>query len=400
MENDVRAENPVVKPFFGRKTLIALAMAALLAASLTVAFADTLYIALPGIFLCLFYIGAMARNPWNLVAAFLLVGIPWLVTGSVLPGAILLGLYTALGAGATLTIYCKSPVFALAASALAFGLSALISGGQWERALPAVLALPAYLLTALAFARRERRSVVVLGGQIGLVAVVLGIAAFAVIRTEGAITKEVLLSLMERLRSGLLAIVKEVRDSVAATVAESGAELPEAFDRLFNDATLTETVRRVTNLLPGLAAALCGVIAFLGESLFRITLANAGDERAKEPGSILFMLGIPSAVVYLASLILTVALDSGSLVYAVSENLSIILLLPFFFEGLQHLVAFFVRLPAGARWFFLLLFLAFLCCLSAGVVEVLAFYAALETIFLPLRARIRRRRDTNGPDGN
>ena len=171
--------------------------------------------------------------------------------------------------------------------------------------------------------------------------------------------------------------------------------LPAVWEQLTSDDTLESLIRQITVLLPGFAAAACGVVAFLGHALLLAILQNEGDEFSKSPDAILLVLGIPSAVVYLASSALTLFLDAGTLPYAVAENLSIILLLPFCLSGLQRLIGLFLLAPKGGRMFVLVFFLALCCCLSVGAAELLALYAAFDTIFLPIRKKILKARDSS-----
>ncbi len=133
-------------------------------------------------------------------------------------------------------------------------------------------------------------------------------------------------------------------------------------------------------------------MAFFGQSLLLSFLQNENDDYAKTPDAILLLLGIPSAVVYLVSSALTLFLNSGTLPYAVAENFCIILLLPFFFSGLQRVIGLFLLAPKGGRMFFLIFFLALCCCLSVGAVELLALYAAFDTVFAPIRRKLFKAR--------
>ena len=92
-------DNAPARQFFGKPTLIAVSAMALLIASLTAAIADVFYVALPGVLLLLAYVAAFSRNPGNIILSFLLVGVPYLVTGSLLPGSLFFGTVIAVAAG-------------------------------------------------------------------------------------------------------------------------------------------------------------------------------------------------------------------------------------------------------------------------------------------------------------
>ncbi|MBQ7173590.1 MAG: hypothetical protein IJR88_05700 [Clostridia bacterium] len=378
-----------------------LSFAALALASVAVAFPDLPYISLPIAALLVAYVVLMTRRPGPILMAALSLALPgsFFFGGTLsafLPGAFFLALYVAVAAGASLTLLKKTPVFSLLASALAFGLSALVSGGLLARALPALFALPAYLLLALAHFRKERRSIQVLAAQSGFLLVALALTAAYFIKTYGALNRETILGVMDGFREQFLETLRLLRTELNATFAEAGLEIPAAVQSLLEDATLSSFVQTVTVLLPGVAAALCGVAAFFGQSLFLTIRQREDDEFAKTPDAVLFSMGIPSAVVYLVSLLLTIFLDTGSLAYAVAENLSIILLLPFCFSGFQRVIALMFLAPKGMRWLFLLLFFALSCCLSVGVVELLALYAAFDAVFAPIRKKVLSRK--NGAD--
>lgn len=386
--------------FFKDSVAAWLSFFALTLASVAVAFSDISYVALPIAALLLTYVILMTRRPVPIVMAAFALTTPGFLTGNFLGGALFLSLYVALAAGSSLILLKKTPVFSLLASALAFGICALVSGGLLSRALPAVFILPAYLLMALAHARRERRSIVVLAADAGCILVVLALVVVYFFQTYGAMNRETVLAATDAFRASLLDVLKAARDEVTLAFGESGLEIPSALKAYLEDDVLKSLVQSISILLPGLAAAACGLLAFFGQSLFLSIRQNEGDEFAKTPESILFTMGIPSAAVYLVALLLTILLDSASLPYAVAENLSIILLFPFCFAGLQRVIGFLFLTPKGMRWLFLVLFFSMACCLSVGVVELLALYAAFDTVFAPIRKKILdRRKGSNDPGG-
>lgn len=373
---------------FSHGTGVILSAAALFLASLALPFADLWYAAFPAAFLLLFYVAFCSRRVWNILTIFFLLGLSWSLSASIAPGFVILALYVSLAAGSYLILTCKTPVFSLLATALAFGGAALLSGGALARALPALFPLPAYVFLSIAYARRERRSIVLLSAQAGLLAVLLALALTWFLRTYGALDRETILSVMDGLRSDLLADLRILREELQQNFTDAGMTLPASWESLSSDETLGALVRGATVLLPGIAAAACGVVAFFGHSLLLSLLQNENDEFAKTPDAILLVLGIPSATIYLVSSALTLFLDSGTLAYAVAQNFSVILLLPFCFSGLQRLLGMFLLAPKGGRLFVLVFFLALCCCLSVGAVELLALYAAFDTIFAPLRKKI------------
>ena len=394
VSRNTKAESPE-NAFLNRRASLALAVAALFLSSIAIPFADKLYVAYPIAFLLLFYVAFCSRRIWNILAFFLVFGLCSLF-GSIAAGLVAVALYVALASGAHLTLSCKTPVFALLTSAVAFGLAALLSGGLLARALPALFPLPAYLLLSLAYARRERRSILVLSAQFGFLAVVIALAVVYFVKTYGSLDRETILSVAESFRATLFDSAKLLREELLTSFAEAELEVPAIWEKLLADDSLESVIRQLTILLPGLTALLCGLLAFFGQSLLLSVLQNEGDEFSKSSEAILLVLGIPSAVCYLAASLLLLLLNASSLPYAVAENLRLILLLPFCFSGLQRLVGLMILSPKGGRWFFLVLFLSLCCCLSVGAAELLAFYAAFDTIFTPIRAKILQSRNSSG----
>lgn len=392
--------------FFSENTAAWLSFAALVLASVAIAFPDLPYVSLPIAVLLLAYVIFMARRPAAIILAAVVLTVPGLLlTG--LPfgdvifsgfsiGVVLFALYVAPAAGSLLIFLKKTPVFSLLASAIAFGLCALISGGQLLRALPALFALPACLLLSLAHLRKERRSIVVMAAQAGFLFVVLAVVVAYFLSNYGKLDRETVLAVADQFRGELLEALKTVRNELFESFQNANLEISTSLQSLLGDDALQSLIQTLTVMLPGLATALCGVLAFLGHSLFLTVRQNEGDEFAKAPESILFAMGIPSAVVYLSALALTAFLDSATLPYAVAENLSIILLLPFCFSGFQRALAFFVIAPRGMRWLFIVFFLVLSFFLPGGVVGVLAFYTAFDTIFAPIRKKILAKKNGSG----
>ena len=375
-----------------RRASVILSVFALFIASLSLPFADLSAAAIPAAFLLLFYVAVCSRRLWNILTVFFVLGLSVSLFASVAPGLVILALYVALASGSYLILSCKKPVFALFASAIAFGAAALLSKGSLARALPSLFPLPAYLFLSIAYAKRERRSIVLVAAQAGFLAVALALAITYFLKTYGSLDRDTILSVMDGFRENLTASAKALRDELQQSFAETGVTPPAVWEQLTSNDTLESIIRQVTILLPGLVTAVCGVVAFFGQSLLLSLLQNENDDYAKTPDAILLLLGIPSAVVYLVSSALTLLLNSGTLAYAVAENFCIILLLPFFFSGLQRVIGLFLLAPKGGRMFFLIFFLALCCCLSVGAVELLALYAAFDTVFAPIRRKLFKAR--------
>lgn len=263
-------------------------------------------------------------------AAFLLSG-SYLFVGPLVT-ALAVGIF----AGAFLMTALKKPYLACFVPLLSAATAAIFTRDPLLICMALAL-LPAAALTAFASKRGMGRTSIICFGAGGLLGAALIFFAIALARTEAGFSIETVQSLLDTWKAAMLADRMEMRDAMlemlerayensGAAGTQSAESMMDYYRRLMSDAALESELTRIFNVLPGAAAAVALIEAFLGQRLLLNGYDAAGMRSLVTPESEFLVLSLPAAIVYVACMILSLIFDTSYAVPVVTaENLLVIL---------------------------------------------------------------------------
>lgn len=404
---------PVSNPWHNREALptvprehIILAVIACLLSAIGLPFCavyDWVPMALVGV--SLVYIVVMAHVPSLTTMLLLTAVVATLLGGGILGGAWLLALIVGTAATTFLFTVSKSTACAVMLPVVAAGVAFAVTKNM-PLSMLALSFLPAGILLGVATLMGKGRTTAVCFAIGGFLAVVVAWVAFAVHQTTGELTAAGLRSFVETARGTLLNAMISVREQFVELSGAAGADeaTREAYDRMLemmSDDVLRQTVATVFNVLPGIIAVVCSILAFEAQSLLNATYRGAGLSVVLTESARQFTMSLTSAILFAVATLLMLIVPTTGMFGAVAENLSLVLLPGFFLLGSQGMLLAMAQAKGNGRGVIPLILMLLLCCCSGvSIFYVLAMWGAIGRILFSVQNKLleNAKNDTGGND--
>ncbi len=338
------------------------------------------------------YLVTVGRTPATTALIMITAIAVTLLGGGVLAGAFLLALIVGTAAFAFLFTTARTTVYAVALPVLAAALCYAVTR-DLRLSLVALSFLPAGLLLSIATLMGRARTTAVCFAIGGLLAVVLAWIVYAVYRTTGGFDGAHIRTFVENARGGMEHLLFEARDRILETAASAvkDTETKEAYDRFaqtMSDGVLRQIVAGVFNIIPGLVAVVCSVVAFEAQTLLNASYRSAGLSRVLTNAARFFTMSLSAAVLYCIAFLMTLFVSGASMAGAVAENLALILLPGFFVIGAQGFLLTLTHTKGNGKIpILLILFVALCCCAGGSMFYILALWGAYGRIMYAVRSR-------------
>lgn len=342
----------------------------------------------------------MARSPGAVIPVLLAAVVPTIFGFTFSVSAFLLAIVIGTSACAFLLTSLRRPWFFLLLPVGAWGIAWLLTGDPLS-SLAALGLIPAALLLAIATKRCEMRTSAIGFTAAGLVAVG-GLAILIPLLTAA---REAGTDIGIYLQDLFFDAVTMVRDELFALMdADVELQTPELLEqiKLLKEMLTDSYIREILNtviipLLPGFLLGLAAILSFLAQLLLTASYKGAGMGAVVMKESLLFVMSVPSAVLYIISFFVFLFAPSGEMLWALTGNVFLMLLPAFLLTGVRSLTFIFLRMKGG-RMILLLPILALFCCNFIGGLMVLSLWGANGILLSPLQGWIRRRLDPHdGP---
>lgn len=352
------------------------------------------------ILFCLFRIRKSCR--WLAPLLLIIGGLLYAACGSFSLSAMMLSLPAAVGFSALLLAVSEKQVLSRLAfiPLAAYGLSLILCR---DPLLSLVSLLPFPAAAALAFGTRAaadgREDAPGRVGVICLTSLCLGVCTVGVVllllgRHLGTLSPAHLSAWLEELRTSLSRAIVEVIQQVVDTLPEQ-ANGQTVLVTVPTEEEARNIVNSFINIFPGMAIALCNILAALCQVVLYNGLSAFGYATSLCGRIRLLRMSVMSCVVFLLAAIITTVTSftsqDSTLVGTVAQNISLILQPGLLLIGVLRI---FTR-PArrgGCLSFLLFLMLPFLLLYASPLV---AAYAAVATILDAILSRVRPPEDTN-----
>ena len=337
------------------------------------------------------YVALVGRHPLTvaliLVTTFLVV-----VFGSAFGlgftvGAVLLSSVVGCATAAFLmTVLQRAFVGALVPLA-AFGVAYAVTG-QLTTALAALSFLPAAALLTFATLRGRGRTTAICSAQCGLLLAVVGVFAVLIWKIYGTLGSTAIRAAIDAVREGVVRAFEAMRDyNLAAFEGVPMGDAAEEWIERVNLLYSREMAEQIFLVFPAAIAVICGIIAYEAQALLNASYKTMGLGEVLTPNARFFSMSVTSAILFATSFILTMTTSSTSVMGAMMQNLTLILMPGLCVIGLQSIVMTVRQARGGARVIWLLILAFFVCC-SGGVFYMLAFWGAYGIIMMTLQKKM------------
>ena len=324
------------------------------------------------------YLGVV-RSVLPALAAFALFALGTLV-GGLDVGVLVLCLVCTVSIGAYLICTVRSWLL-LAVPVLSY-LAALALCSDAVLAVTALIAFPAAGILAYAVMQN--------GGRVGTICATSAIFGLCAIfglallwyRENGTVSSNEILTLLTEVREQLIVTIQE--SDQLALLEQSLKELygSEPVDAA---AFVRWTVETAFTLLPAVAVTLCNLLGYAAQLTCTHAFAGTGMKQLMTRVSQLFILSVPTAIVFLICTVATLFSDVSSLGGAVFVNLFLILLPGMCLVGVFKLIA---DMRSRRSPWMIILIVATLLFATQFLILGLALSGAATTLLRPLLTRM------------
>lgn len=300
--------------------------------------------------------------------------------GSLVGGTTLLCLLTALAFGSFLITVARSP-WLMFIPVTAYAVSFLLCGDILTAAL-SLITLPAAGMLAYTTMKNSGRVGVICATSFMFGLLCLFAFAIGYYRQSGALSFSGIMQTLAQVREELIVTLQqdEYMERLRQMLAEqSSSEQPDM------TALVRTAVELVFNLLPAIAVLLCNLIALAAQTLCNRTYIGSGMPAYVTQSSQLFIMSIPSAVLFFICAPVSLFTLGSTMATAVMLNIAVILLPPMCIVGFFKTVA---DLHRHASPFTVLLLVAGIICAPGALILCLAISGALTTIVRPIIAHM------------
>ena len=294
-----------------------------------------------------------------------------------------------MGLGAYLITTCRTKWLILAP--IASYIAAVLLCGNVFVALISLISFPAAGILAYYTMRNERRvSVICMTSLMYGLCITFGYVLLLFLQ-DGAVDLRALAAELETVREQVVALLlqteplMEMLDKTYSTLGVSSRDV------------VVSLVNLIFNLLPGMVVVLINLMSYTAQLTCTRAYVGTGMKPLLSRTAQLFILSVPSAVIYMFCFVVTLFSGASNMFIAVVHNLLIILLPAMTLIGIFKLAG---DLKNGVSRLWMLILVG--CAIIAPYMLILciSFSGALTTLTRPLITRmILKSQDKDGPDG-
>ena len=153
------------------------------------------------------------------------------------------------------------------------------------------------------------------------------------------------------------------------------------------------------SVFPAGIAVICSVVAYETQAFLNASYKTVGLSDVLTAKARFFTVSLTAAILFVVSFLLTMFLSPNTVMGAMMQNLSIILMPGLCVIGTQSIVATIRHARGGARIIFLFIALFCLCCMG-GVFYMLAFWGAYGIVMVTLQKKMVEKIIQNGKDND
>lgn len=337
------------------------------------------------------YVAAAGRNPLT-VSLVLVTAVLFTLLGSTVGigfsvGAVLLSVVVGCETATLLMTATRRGYLALLIPIAAFGVAYFVTG-HLMTSLSALVFLPAEALLALATLRAKGRTTTICFAELGFLLSTVGVFAALIWQTYGNLGPTAIRASVDAVRESLVQALLTVRDQNLATLEGVQADAAtQAWIEQINLLYSKETALQMFAVLPAAITVVCAVIAYEAQALLNASYRTVGLGAVLTPSARFLEMSVTSAILFALSFVMSMFTSSATVVGAVMQNLSIILMPGLFVIGVQSIVATVRQARGGMRIVILLIAVLFFCC-SGSAFYVLAFWGSYCTVMVALQKRM------------
>ena len=293
-------------------------------------------------------------------------------------GAILVGILTAISLMALLITLTRSPW--LLALPIAAYVLAWILCGSYVTALLTLLPFPAAAALAYGTMKNDGRVSVICSTAGALVVSALVALSVYWLRLGNDLTLSSVVTLFDDVRQGVAALVAASPDTPEINAMMQQAGYPYTIEEL-----LDLLISLCMPISPAILIGCCSIVAYLAQLLCVRSYAGCGAPQLMTRSAQLFVLSVPSALIYLFCFFVSLFLKQSSVFSAVLLNLQLILLPGMCIAGAWKLYADYRRRPSTLM---LVLLGISLLVASPMLIICISLSGAFTTLLRPLIARM------------
>ena len=381
-----------------QKGNLALALIALFLSSIGVGCIGNETVAVILLPLLIFYAVMVIRAPGATVPLLLIALLASLFTVSLSGAAVTLSVILGTGTLAFLLSARQMPYLTLLAPLLGGALSFLLTG-SWASMLLSLFFLPAGALLSYASCAQKGRTSSIVWTQAGLLISLVAIVACAVYQTQDSLSASSISAALEGVRYAILDLVGTVKTELLAELSATGRgfseaeikELTDALNTVLGESTVNSLISQIYGILPGIAVALCGILAYEAQLFLNLTYLKNGWKQVVTPASCVFTMSLTSAVLYLLGFAVLLFFGSYSLFVVAMQNICILLLPGFCVLGAWNLRFQIKAARGGGKVFWILLIIFGCCCAGLSVLYILAILGASSVILGALHRKMQEK---------
>lgn len=268
--------------------------------------------------------------------------------------------------------------------------------------------LPAAMLLGYATEQEKGCTTAICYGIGGLLLGATGLIVLWIWRTYNGLTPELLRSLLAEWkeyfvqmriasREELMALIDEklnVGEDLTEEMRGSYESLKSSFAELLSDTAIQQSMDALFQIFPALLFLCCSIPVFLAQRLLNSAYTTNGLACVVTPEAEFFTMSLPSAVLYVVSLFLSVlAVDGIGFLSMVASNLCLILLPGMLLLGLRYFKQQIGTRGRSSKRVIILLIVVMLCFAMSGMLYLGAFFGAYMRIMQAVQKAIRKKMD-------
>lgn len=270
----------------------------------------------------------------------------------------------------------------------------------------AVSFLPAAILLSVATVTHQRRTTAIcfcIGGI--LLSLLIGIAVF-LYQTLGTLELEAVKQYFESVRAALSAQLLSVRDAFIETLRESAkagtataeqvAQTVASMEEALSAAVIEELVALFFSILPALAVIAASVVAFLSQQALSLTFYRTGMKEVLTLRASVFSMSGTASVIYVVGFFLSMFINTGEVVGAAVQNITLMLLPGFCVMGWGALRASWRNSKGGRRILLVVPVVMLACCAGLSSLYFLALWGAYVTLMTMLHLKMLQKLSQSG----
>ncbi len=347
------------------------------------------------------------RSPGSVTAVLLTALLSSVLFASLAGATVLLSLVLGIGSLAWLFTVTARPYAAALPPAAALGVFLLTN--DLATAALALSFLPGAALLAVATVTHQRRTTAIcfcIGGI--LLSLCIGLGAFF-LQTLGTLDFSKISEYLDGVRASLTADMLSLRDTFIEALRESAGtdsaaaaqveETVKTFEELLSPAVFEEVVAIFFSILPALAVIASSVVAFGAQLYLNHSYYRTGWKEVLTLRASVFSMSGVASVIYVVGFLLSMFINTGAVLGAAVQNITLMLLPGFCVMGWGALLAAWRQAKGGYRAFLILLLVFSACCAGFSSLYFLALWGAYATLMTLLHLKMAQKLSGMGGSG-